>query len=118
MRRASRRPSSWSGPSGREPSRRWTPHSIRSPSPTRGAHTLDVQVSGRAGIFAQGSFKVETALTLRRVAVVSPRLMGTGCDGSVFQFELSTATPTVQLMLLTVSGRRVASLEWPGKAGF
>ncbi|TMQ47529.1 MAG: hypothetical protein E6K71_09645 [Candidatus Eisenbacteria bacterium] len=85
---------------------------------TRGAHTLDVQVSGRAGIFAQGSFKVETALTLRRVAVVSPRLMGTGCDGSVFQFELSTATPTVQLMLLTVSGRRVASLEWPGKAGF
>jgi len=85
---------------------------------TRGPHTLDVEVSGRGGIFAQGSFNVETALSLRRVAVVSPRLMGSGCDGSVFQFELSTATPTVRLLLMTVSGRRVAALEWSGNAGF
>lgn len=85
---------------------------------TKGAHTLDVEIPGRGGIFAQASFNVETALAIRRVAVVSPRLMGSGCDGSVFQFELSTPTPTVRLLLMTVSGRRVASLEWPGNAGF
>jgi hypothetical protein len=85
---------------------------------SRGIHTLDVEISGRAGVFAQASFTVETILTLRGVLVVSPRLMGTGCGGSVFQFELSTPTPKVQLMLMTVSGRRVTSLEWPGKAGF
>lgn len=84
----------------------------------RGSHTLDVEISGRAGVFAQATFTVETNLTLRHVAVVSPRLMGTGCEGSVFQFELSTPTPKVQLLLMTVSGRRVASLEWPGQAGF
>jgi len=81
-------------------------------------HTLDVEISGRAGVFAQGSFNVETNLAIRRVVVVSPRLMGSGCDGSVFQFELTTPSPKVQLLLLTVSGRRVASLEWPGRAGF
>jgi len=81
-------------------------------------HTLDVEIRGRAGVFARASFQVETGLTLKRVAVVSPRLMGSGCDGSVFQFELSTPSPKVQLLLMTVSGRRVASLEWPGKAGF
>ncbi len=85
---------------------------------TRGPHTLDVEISGRTGVFAQGTFTVETSLTLRHVAVVSPRLMGTGCEGSVFQFELSTPTPKVQLLLMTVAGRRVASLEWPGQAGF
>jgi len=69
-------------------------------------------------VFVQGTFNVETSLSLRRVAVVSPRLMGTGCEGSVFQFELTTPAPRVQLMLMTVAGRRVASLEWPGKAGF
>ncbi len=82
------------------------------------AHTLDVEISGRSGVFAQATFNVQTSLALRRVAVVSPRLMGTGCDGSVFQFELTTPAPKVQLLLMTVSGRRVASLEWPGKAGF
>ena len=76
------------------------------------------QISGRAGVFAQATFNVETSLAMRRVVVVSPRLMGAGCEGSVFQFELSTPTPQVQLLLMTVSGRRVASLEWPGKAGF
>jgi hypothetical protein len=81
-------------------------------------HTLDVEISGRGGVFPQASFNVETSLTLRRVAVVSPRLMGTGCDGSVFQFELSTPAPRVELLLMTVSGRRVASLQWPGVAGF
>jgi hypothetical protein len=84
----------------------------------RGSHTLDVEIGGRAGVFAQATFTVETNLTLRHVAVVSPRLMGTGCEGSVFQFELSTPTPKVQLLLMTVAGRRVASLEWPGQAGF
>ncbi|HYQ89882.1 MAG TPA: FlgD immunoglobulin-like domain containing protein, partial [Candidatus Binatia bacterium] len=81
-------------------------------------HTLDVEISGRAGVFAQGSFNVETGLAIRRVVVVSPRLMGSGCDGSVFQFELTTPSPKVQLLLMTVAGRRVASLEWPGQAGF
>jgi hypothetical protein len=81
-------------------------------------HTLDVEISGRAGVFAQGSFNVETSLAIRRVVVVSPRLMGSGCDGSVFQFELTTPSPKVQLLLMTVAGRRVASLEWPGQAGF
>ncbi len=82
------------------------------------AHTLDVEISGRAGVFAQATFNVETSLSLRRVVVVSPRLMGSGCEGSVFQFELSTPSPKVHLLLMTVSGRRVASLEWPGQAGF
>lgn len=83
-----------------------------------GIHTLDVEVNGRAGVFPQATFNVETGLALRRVVVVSPRLMGSGCDGSVFQFELSTPVPKVELLLLTVSGRRVASAQWPGKAGF
>ncbi len=69
-------------------------------------------------MLAQGSFNVETGLAIRRVVVVSPRLMGSGCDGSVFQFELTTPSPKVQLLLMTVAGRRVASLEWPGQAGF
>ncbi len=84
----------------------------------QGSHTIDVEVSGRSGIFPQATFNVETSLRLRRVAVVSPRLMGSGCDGSVFQFELSTPAPQVTLLLMTVSGRRVASLQWPGNAGF
>jgi hypothetical protein len=81
-------------------------------------HTLDVEISGRGSVFPRATFKVETSLTLRRVAVVSPRLMGTGCDGSVFQFELSTPAPRVELLLMTVSGRRVASVQLPGQAGF
>ena len=83
-----------------------------------GVHTLDVEVNGRTGVFPQATFNVETGLALRRVVVVSPRLMGSGCDGSVFQFELSTPVPKVELLLMTVSGRRVASAQWPGKAGF
>jgi len=83
-----------------------------------GTHTLDVEVNGRSGIFPQASFLVGSEFTMRGVAVVSPRLMGAGCDGSVFQFELSTPAPKVELLLMTVAGRRVASLEWPGKAGF
>jgi hypothetical protein len=83
-----------------------------------GIHTLDVEVSGRTGVFPQATFNVETGLALRRVVVVSPRLMGSGCDGSVFQFELSTPVPKVELLLMSVSGRRVASAQWPGKAGF
>jgi len=81
-------------------------------------HTLDVEISGRAGVFAQGTFNVETGLAIRRVVVVSPRLMGSGCDGSVFQFELTTPSPKVLLLLMSVAGRRVASLELPGQAGF
>jgi hypothetical protein len=83
-----------------------------------GIHTLDVEINGRTGVFRQATFNVETGLALRRVVVVSPRLMGSGCDGSVFQFELSTPVPKVELLLMTVSGRRVASAQWPGKAGF
>ncbi len=83
-----------------------------------GTHTLDVAVNGRTGIFQPVSFSIETSFRLRGVAVVSPRLMGTGCNGSVFQFELSAPAPKVELLLLTVSGRRVASLQWPGKTGF
>ncbi|HEY3156378.1 MAG TPA: FlgD immunoglobulin-like domain containing protein, partial [Candidatus Eisenbacteria bacterium] len=83
-----------------------------------GVHRLDVEVNGRTGVFRQATFNVETSLALRRVVVVSPRLMGSGCDGSVFQFELSTPVPKVELLLMTVSGRRVASAQWPGKAGF
>jgi hypothetical protein len=85
---------------------------------TQGPHTLDVEISGRAGVFAQATFTVENSLTLRHVVVVSPRLMGSGCDGSVFQFELSAPSPKVQLLLMTVAGRRVANLEWTGNAGF
>ena len=44
--------------------------------------------------------------------------MGSGCDGSVFQFELSAPAPRVNLLLMTVSGRRVGSLQWSGRAGF
>lgn len=83
-----------------------------------GIHTLDIEVNGRTGVFPQATFNVETGLALRRVVVVSPRIMGSGCDGSVFQFELTTPVPKVELLLMTVSGRRVASAQWPGKAGF
>jgi hypothetical protein len=83
-----------------------------------GTHTLDVAIQGRLGDFDRATYSVDTGFTLRGVAVVSPRLLGAGCAGSVFQFELSVPAPKVELLLMAISGRRVASLEWQGKAGF
>jgi hypothetical protein len=36
----------------------------------------------------------------------------------VFQFELSAPAAKVELLLMAISGRRVASLELPGNTGF
>ena len=55
---------------------------------------------------------------MRGVAVVSPKVQGTGCGGSIFQYELSSSADKVELLLMTVAGRRVSSLRMPGNAGF
>jgi len=83
-----------------------------------GTHTLDVAIQGRLGDFDRITYSVDTGFTLRGVVVVSPRLLGSGCAGSVFQFELSAPAPKVELLLMAISGRRVASLEWQGNVGF
>jgi hypothetical protein len=49
---------------------------------------------------------------------VSPRIQGSGCGGSVFQYELSAPADQVELLLLTVAGRRVDSRRITGNAGF
>jgi hypothetical protein len=54
-----------------------------------GSHTLQVAIGGHTAGLDQVSYQVSTQFTMRGVAVVSPQVMGTGCGGSVFQYELS-----------------------------
>lgn len=83
-----------------------------------GSHTLQVAIGGHTAGLDQVSYQVSTQFTMRGVAVVSPQVMGTGCSGSVFQYELSAPASKVELLLLTVAGRRVSSIQMNGNAGF
>jgi len=83
-----------------------------------GTHTLQIAVGGRRAGFDQVSFQVSAEFTMRGVAVVSPRVQGAGCSGSIFQYELSAPANRVELLLMTVAGRRVSSLQLPGSPGF
>jgi len=78
--------------------------------PAKGKPRLDVERGLRED-------PVRPLTSISSVWMPGPRSSG-GCDGSVFQFELTTPVPKVELLLMTVSGRRVASAQWPGKAGF
>jgi len=82
-----------------------------------GSHTLQVAIGGRTAGFDQATFQISSQFTMRGVAVVSPRIQGAGCGGSIFQYELSAPADRVNLLLLTVAGRRVSSLQLPGSAG-
>jgi len=83
-----------------------------------GTHTIQVAVGGRTTGLDQRTFQTTTEFTVRGVAVVDPRMQGAGCGGSVFQYELSAAARRVELQLFTIAGRRVASIDLPGQAGF
>jgi hypothetical protein len=96
--------------------RQWILEGLPGPGP--GTHTLQVAVGGRTTGFAQVTFQVSAEFTMRGVAVVSPRIQGAGCGGSVFQYELSAPADRVELLLLTVAGRRVDSRRLSGNAGF
>ncbi|HET7904753.1 MAG TPA: FlgD immunoglobulin-like domain containing protein, partial [Candidatus Eisenbacteria bacterium] len=97
--------------------RRWALESLagdRGPGP----HTLKVAIGGRTAGLDDASFQVTSEFTLRGVAIVDPRRQGAGCDGSIFQYELSAPASKVELKLFTIAGRRVASLPLPGAAGY
>jgi hypothetical protein len=88
------------------------------PGPGPGTHTLQVAVGGRTAGFDPVTFQVSEEFQMRGVAVVSPRIQGSGCGGSVFQYELSAPADRVELLLMTVAGRRVDSRQLTGTAGF
>ena len=83
-----------------------------------GAHVLQIAVGGRTAGFDQASYQVSAEFTMRGVAVVSPKVQGAGCGGSIFQYELSAPANRVELLLMTVAGRRVSSVQLPGNPGF
>ncbi|HKW51087.1 MAG TPA: FlgD immunoglobulin-like domain containing protein, partial [Candidatus Eisenbacteria bacterium] len=83
-----------------------------------GVHVLQIAVGGRTAGFDQASYQVSTEFTMRGVAVVSPQIQGAGCGGSIFQYELSGPANRVELLLMTVAGRRVSSVQLPGSPGF
>jgi hypothetical protein len=85
---------------------------------TTGSHTIQVAIGGRTAGFDQRTFQTTSEFTIRGIAVVDPRAQGTGCGGSIFQYELSAAARKVELLLMTVAGRRVASIDLPRQAGF
>jgi peptidase C25-like protein len=84
---------------------------------TTGNHTIQVAFNGRTAGFDQRTFQTTSEFTIRGVAVVDPRMQGVGCGGSIFQYELSASARKVELLLMTVAGRRVASIDVPGQAG-
>lgn len=99
------------------PGRQWVLESLpegRGP----GTHVLQIAVGGRTAGFDQTTYQVSADFTMRGVAVVSPKVMGAGCGGSVFQYELSAPANRVELLLMTVAGRRVSSVQLPGSPGF
>jgi hypothetical protein len=97
--------------------RQWTLESL-SGNRRSGSHTLQVAIGGRTSGLDERSFQISSEFTLRGVAVVSQRVQGAGCGGQIFQYELSAGARKVELLLLTVSGRRIASLSLPGQAGY
>jgi len=97
--------------------RKWALESLGGNRGT-GSHTLQVASSGRTAGLDERTFQITSEFTLRGVAVVSQRVQGSGCGGQVFQYELSAAARKVELLLLSVAGRRIASLDLPGQAGY
>lgn len=97
--------------------RRWALNAIQA-ALTTGTHVIQVAVGGRTTGLDQRTFQTTSEFTIRGLAVVDPRVQGAGCGGSVFQYELSAAAQKVELLILTVSGRRVASIDLPRQAGF
>ncbi|HEX7078965.1 MAG TPA: C25 family cysteine peptidase [Candidatus Eisenbacteria bacterium] len=97
--------------------RKWTLESL-SGNRSEGPHTIQVAFNGRTAGFDQRTFQITSRFTLRGVAVVDTRMVASGCGGSVFQYELSAAARDVRLAVYTVAGRRVASIDLPGQAGF
>jgi len=83
-----------------------------------GVHVLQIAVGDRTAGFDQASYQVSAEFTMRGVAVVSPKVQGAGCGGSIFQYELSAPANRVELLLMTVAGRRVSSIQLPGSPGF
>jgi len=83
-----------------------------------GAHVLQIAIGGRTAGLDQASYQVSAEFTMRGVAVVSPHVQGAGCGGSIFQYELSAPANRVELLLMTVAGRRVSSVQLPGNPGF
>jgi hypothetical protein len=96
--------------------RHWTLESLPE-SRGPGSHELRISVGGRSAEFDAVTFRVDATFRLLHVAVVSPSIPVTGCDGSVFQYELTAPASRVHLRVLTIAGRRVASLSWPGNTG-
>ena len=84
---------------------------------TTATHIIQVAIGGRTAGFDQATFQTTSEFTIRGVAVVDPRVQGAGCGGSIFQYELSASARKVELLLMTVAGRRVASIDVPGQAG-
>ena len=82
-----------------------------------GTHTLQIAVGGRTNGFQLVTFQVSAEFTMRGVAVVSPKVQGAGCGGSIFQYELSAPADKVELLLMTVAGRRVSSIRISGSPG-
>jgi len=97
--------------------RRWSLESLGGNRST-GSHTIQVALSGRTAGLDQRTFQITSDFTLRGVAVVSQRVQGTGCGGQVFQYELSSSARKVELLILSVAGRRIASIDLPGQAGY
>ncbi len=83
-----------------------------------GSHVLQIAVGGRTAGFDKATYQVSAEFTMRGVAVVSQKVQGAGCGGSIFQYELSAPASKVELLLLTVAGRRVSSVQLPGSPGF
>jgi hypothetical protein len=96
--------------------RRWTLESLAE-SRGPGTHELRLAVGGRSAEFDATTFRVDAAFRILHVAVVSPSTPVVGCDGSVFQYELTAPASRVRLQVLTIAGRRIASLSWPGSTG-
>jgi hypothetical protein len=97
--------------------RRWSLESLGGNRST-GSHTIQVALSGRTAGLDERTFQITSEFTLRGVAVVSQRVQGTGCGGQVFQYELSSSARKVELLILSVAGRRIASIDLPGQAGY
>ena len=97
--------------------RRWALESLAG-NRDEGSHTIQVAFSGRTAGLDERTFQITSEFTLRGVAVVSQRVQGTGCGGQVFQYELSGGARKVELLILSVSGRRIASLDLPRQAGY
>lgn len=97
--------------------RQWVLESLRE-GRGPGTHTLQIAIGGSVAGLDRATYQVSAEFTMRGVAVVSPKVQGTGCGGSIFQFELSSPATKAELLLMTVAGRRVSSVQLPGNAGF